>query len=137
MRREIVVNFGKATATVREIRPVDLKRAITRLTMDDDRAMSEITAEEWDSALLNSSDLISIDGECDLAVVRQYFSTINYSFFKPNSGLVGRGAAGSLLQSEKNLNSLCIFLTHKGHGDCWHYGWSYFLAVQKWYEESR
>ena len=126
MRRTLQLING---VTLREIRVCDLANALTQLLENGDRAVSEVTGEQWDNALLLNMGLIT--GKVTEEVM-QAFIDLNACFFSPekkNHSQMGQAKKISTIEAE--LNSVCVALIELGHRDCWQYGWQFFLAAQE------
>ena len=112
---------------VREIRPLDFKNALSCLLANGDKAVNEVTADEWDTALLVGSDLIvgKVTEE-----IKQAFIQLNACFFVPEKTSFSKMPALNLSRIETDLHHRCANLIERGHSDCWNYGWAFFVLVE-------
>jgi hypothetical protein len=117
---------------VREITPTDLNNALTELLKNGDRAINDVTEKEWDNALLAHSDLINGKATED---IKQMFIKLNDCFFVQKKTAGGQVIALKLSRIATDLHHRCASLIERGHVDCWHYGWSFFLLVESRFQE--
>jgi hypothetical protein len=127
MRGELALNNG---VIVREIRPIDLKRAIDVLTQSGDLNSDEVDSIHFQTALLSNSDLIQSKTDL-LTKYIAVFITFNEAFYSGS----GDGSSRSLKSIADEINHTCAVLIHHGHINCWQYGWAFFQAVQGLYKE--
>lgn len=124
-------------AIVREIRPLDVKRAIDFLLFNF-KDQEVITNDQWSAALISDSDLI--EGKMTDEVNAAFFF-INDSYLAKRPAWDTEDEADPSFDKEQliellnNLNNECAVLISHNHQNCWGYGWSFFRFVQDLYAE--
>lgn len=115
---------------VREIRPIDLKRALDVLTQSGDLSTEDVENTVFQTVLLSNSDLLDSKNALTVEDV-EAFLKFNEAFFSGG----GSGEPRTLKQILDDLNNACAVLIHHGHVHCSDYGWAFFQAAQELYRE--
>jgi hypothetical protein len=122
---------------IREIRPLDFKRALDALIHQGFETPSELNSVQLTTALIAHSDLITqINSKKPKKTITpeeaESFIEFNSAFFNPDSTSAEEMPLTVLAEE---LETACATLNHLGQKDCWNYGWSFFKAVQAIYKE--
>jgi hypothetical protein len=137
MRNEVKITLPSGIwITLREIRPCDVMRAITIVTLGKEND-DEIPDNEFSTALLEGSDLIEYPrslSESENTMINIAFLQLNKSYFAGNNShksAENKTTVRGLLRLAKTLNDDCARLIYLHHLNCWNYGWQFFLAVKE------